>query len=573
MVPDRARAKFEVDHMFQSIFRFFDPRTTIMANAAAGMVIVIATLMAFFWLEGARSEDRRNSEDQIAALYLIEALRHSSDSLTRLARTYVSTGEERYRRLYDLELEVRKGRVPPPDDHDLVSLDLMKEMGVLAEHPVSSFSIVERARSLGLTHDEMEYLGQALELSNRLAVYEKEAMDLAYPERVVGLPPIGTVRERDWLAALGRLYNKTYEEQKQRIMQSVNALYDRASTRFAERRNLSDENVKRAEWGLAVCTTFLAVLVVLSAFTVRIRFIEPIEAIGQAMARMSGGRMHTPIPFVERTDEIGILARSAESFRVGSARMLRVANMELFLCVVYHDLKEPLKKMGALAQIRNLDTHEENERFFAEQVEQACRRMVSLVDSLRELVRIGADGIGREEFDLAVVWSEAVRDVLGDSRSNAMIENQVSGLAVSGDRSLILQLFVNLLRNALVHGEKPAKIELSSQCIGPIRIYCVSNNTSMHVSNAETLFQPFKRGDGKVRDKSRMGLGLAISKRIVELHGGRIWIDQDKTGVFSVKFTLDVAWNAAAAAGSGPPFAPPAGTKGGDGQQEGQPFG
>ncbi|MCB2010444.1 MAG: hypothetical protein KDF64_07565, partial [Geminicoccaceae bacterium] len=90
--------------MLHGLFKFIHPYWTITANAVAGIVIALATIFASFHLDEAHREFRRSSETHVESLFVIEELRQSSDDLTRLARTFVLTGNKRYRQQYDATL-------------------------------------------------------------------------------------------------------------------------------------------------------------------------------------------------------------------------------------------------------------------------------------------------------------------------------------------------------------------------------------------------------------------------------------------------------------------------------------
>ncbi|MEZ5846331.1 MAG: HAMP domain-containing sensor histidine kinase [Geminicoccaceae bacterium] len=529
--------------MLHGLFKFIHPYWTITANAVAGIVIALATIFASFHLDEAHREFRRSSETHVESLFVIEELRQSSDDLTRLARTFVLTGNKRYRQQYDATLAIRRGAIPRPEHYQMAYWDLLFA-GAPVPHAIGTRnSIVQRARSLGFTETETAHLLDALDQSNALSRLEIEVMDL--PEIVSGGPPasMDDTHIRTWMDAVERLHGDDYHTRKSRVMTAVNALYRLVSDRGAVHLSGLAGGLLRAEWLMVVCIGLLATFVVASAFVIRQRFVRPLETIGRIMANMHQDSLDTSIPFQDRADEIGMVARGADRFRKESARMLRVDDMEFVLRVVYHDVKQPVKRMAALAQLQIAEAGECGEGGFAHEVNRSCHGLVELIDSLRDLVRIGASAGNRTGFELKAAWTDAVADALHGNDPGDVVANGIDGLTLAGDRSLIVQFFVNLLRNAQLHGSRTPEITFSSQWTGNGRVFSVSNRIDAIVEDADSLFEPFNTRNRVASGTSGLGLGLAICKRIVDLHGGEIRIDQETPGIFAVLFTLPEGGN------------------------------
>jgi signal transduction histidine kinase len=114
------------------------------------------------------------------------------------------------------------------------------------------------------------------------------------------------------------------------------------------------------------------------------------------------------------------------------------------------------------------------------------------------------------------------------------------------DRLRIKQVMINLLNNAHKFTPEGGHIMLSCSAPGDgvVRLCVADDGIGIHPEDQEMIFEEFHQVDGSVtRKESGAGLGLAISKRLVELHGGRIWVESElgKGAKFYVELPLDIS--------------------------------
>jgi light-regulated signal transduction histidine kinase (bacteriophytochrome) len=149
---------------------------------------------------------------------------------------------------------------------------------------------------------------------------------------------------------------------------------------------------------------------------------------------------------------------------------------------------------------------------------------------------------GFTEVDLNSVMSD-VSGQLDSARQYASGEITWSDLpTVEGEETLITTLLANLVTNSLKfrHAERPPRVHISARRDGDEwEITCQDNGIGIEAEFADKIFVIFQRLHAKDAYPGT-GIGLAIAKKIVEYHGGRIWVDPEGTEGTAIRFTLPV---------------------------------
>ena len=252
-----------------------------------------------------------------------------------------------------------------------------------------------------------------------------------------------------------------------------------------------------------------------------------------------------PIRLVGVASDVTSSKESEEQLRL-YAEKLESQNEDLaqFAQVASHDLQEPSRKMIAfsdrLARHLKADAKDDALRD-ADVISRAARRMRTLVQDLLMLSRAGWDEIKLERTPLDDCVLQAL-DQLSEEieRSGAEIESaDLPEWPV--DRTLIAQLYQNLISNAIKFAdpERPALIELTSEVREGRRIFGVRDNgIGIDPQYVDEIFAPFKRLHARSQIDGT-GVGLAICRRIVERHGGAIWVESAEDRGAHFLFTLD----------------------------------
>ncbi|MFM7728277.1 MAG: hypothetical protein ACKO7B_16375, partial [Flavobacteriales bacterium] len=177
-----------------------------------------------FLLNDATQEVSEAQEKRITCIALAENLLRSSEMLTRFARTYVATGEKKYREYYDLILEIRNGNIPEPSDYGpaywfMVSDNLLP----LPATTGNGISLDKRMQDAGITVQEFALLRDAQSRSDELVRTEDEAMDMIQRLVTSGNPDWRS--HSDHLRAIELLHNQDYYHYKAMIMQPVDQFF------------------------------------------------------------------------------------------------------------------------------------------------------------------------------------------------------------------------------------------------------------------------------------------------------------------------------------------------------------
>jgi PAS domain S-box-containing protein len=226
---------------------------------------------------------------------------------------------------------------------------------------------------------------------------------------------------------------------------------------------------------------------------------------------------------------------------------LQAQNAELdeFTYIASHDLQEPLRKMTSFGQLLAEDLGDElspqAEKDLAFIVD-AVARMQNLVRDLLSLSRAGRTAVKHEPVALAECVRSAM-DALSQRIAETGAEVALDDLPdVIGDRTMLAQLYQNLLSNALKFrgSEAPVVRFTAERAQGGLVLGVRDNGIGIKPEYTEQIFAPFKRLHGR-GEYEGTGIGLAICRKTVERHGGRIWVESEPGRGAHFRFTLDEA--------------------------------
>jgi signal transduction histidine kinase len=219
-------------------------------------------------------------------------------------------------------------------------------------------------------------------------------------------------------------------------------------------------------------------------------------------------------------------------------------DLEQFAYVASHDLQEPLRKVASFCQLlqrRYAGQMDERADQYIGFAVDGAQRMQRLINDLLAFSRIGRLTAGFTEVDLDRVLTE-VRSQL-EARAGEDAEISWAGLpTVEGEEPLLTTLFVNLIGNSLKfrRPDVPPVIRVSAEREDDEwRITVRDNGIGIEREFADKVFVIFQRLHARDAYEGT-GIGLAIVKKIVEYHGGRIWLDLDVEEGTSINFTLPV---------------------------------
>jgi len=223
--------------------------------------------------------------------------------------------------------------------------------------------------------------------------------------------------------------------------------------------------------------------------------------------------------------------RQAEEKQNTLIRKLSDVNQELqdFAYVVSHDLKAPLRAIKTLADWLTTDYRDKLDAPGKENLQLLCGRvdrMQNLIDGVLQYSRVGRTEQGTKPVDLGRLVPEIIEDLAAPAHIAVRVESDLP--TVDADPTRITQVFQNLLSNAIKYLDKPQ---------GNITVGCVEEEDFWRFGVSDNgpgiapkdferifkLFQTLTRRD----DSESTGVGLTIAKKIVELYGGKIWVESE----------------------------------------------
>ena len=202
--------------------------------------------------------------------------------------------------------------------------------------------------------------------------------------------------------------------------------------------------------------------------------------------------------------------------------------LDTFSYTISHDLRTPLTSIKTYTELllknKSID---DNGKKMLDRILHGANKMNFLIKEILNLARVGRSDIIFETVDMPLLLKEIETEVWNAFKADKteLVLGKLPDLM--GDRTMIAQVFTNLIGNAVKYSStvnKP-RIEISAHVDGEETIYAIKDN-GIGIDNRyyDRVFELFKRMDN-VKDIDGTGVGLAIVKRIVERHNGRVWFD------------------------------------------------
>jgi light-regulated signal transduction histidine kinase (bacteriophytochrome) len=242
------------------------------------------------------------------------------------------------------------------------------------------------------------------------------------------------------------------------------------------------------------------------------------------------------------TLERRVQERTAELSRTN--RELRLSNRDLkqFAYIASHDLQEPLRAVSGFTELLRNEYGpqlDDKAREFMDFTVDGVRRMQLLIDNLLDYSRVEAQGRPFREIDSRDVLQQALRNLNeAIEESGASVTDEGLGSVVA-DESQLVRVFQNLIGNAIkFRGPSPPQIHVRSESRQQhVQFTICDNGIGIKSPDQERIFTIFQRLHSQ-EDYPGTGIGLAICQRIVERHGGRIWVESQSGQGSCFHFTL-----------------------------------
>ena len=232
--------------------------------------------------------------------------------------------------------------------------------------------------------------------------------------------------------------------------------------------------------------------------------------------------------------------------RVQAFQALERSNLDLqqFAYVASHDLKTPLRSISGFVQIleRNYAAKlDDNALALIRRTAQAANRLEQLTDDMLSFARVNSDTRPFAAVNSREVVVEAVHLLDAAIQASGAVVSIGDLPAVTGDRTQLVQLFLNLLGNGLKYcqGRAPV-VQVSAHREGNDWVFSVADNgIGIEAKHHQKIFEIFKRLHSQ-SEYAGTGIGLAVCHRIVERHRGRIWVESNLGEGSTFRFTIPV---------------------------------
>lgn len=262
----------------------------------------------------------------------------------------------------------------------------------------------------------------------------------------------------------------------------------------------------------------------------------------------------TPVRDAEGTIEHFVAIKQDVSERKKRERLLRVRTAELeksnddlqhFAYIVSHDLREPLRMVSSylgLLEAEYGDIFPDEAREYIQYAVDGASRMGGCIDALLVYSRVGSHGERFLPIDTGAVVKDAIANLDVAIRENTATVNFTELPQVLGDRSQLTQVFQNLIGNAIkFRNDTPPTVVVQSQRADDNWHFSVADNgIGIAPRHADRIFKAFQRLH-LPEEYPGTGMGLAITKKIVERHGGRIWVESEPGDGSVFHFTVPYA--------------------------------
>ncbi|MFM8970700.1 MAG: ATP-binding protein [Actinomycetota bacterium] len=274
------------------------------------------------------------------------------------------------------------------------------------------------------------------------------------------------------------------------------------------------------------------------------RVVRPLAGAADAARAIADGRLDTRL---EPTDDPDLNALT-DAFNDMVARLQeRVERDARFASDVSHELRSPLMTLAASVEVMLSRRDELTERSQAalDLLVADVARFSGLVEDLLEISRYdaGAVRLNRDTLRASELVEQSVR-ASSLPRSPVHIDPRCADATLSGDRRRLARVVANLIDNARSHGGGSAAVAVSPAEDSASHVWISVEDAGEGVveGDSERIFERFSRGAGasKRGASEGAGLGLALVREHVRLHGGRVWVERRRDGASGARFVVEL---------------------------------
>ena len=438
---------------------------------------------------------------------LADELRQSSDDLTRMARTYVATGNPEYERQYWEVLNIRNGKSPRPVNYNQIYWDLVTTPGQKPREDGMAISLHELMISEGFTAAEFDKLTEAQNNSDELVNVERIAMNAVkglFADRNGNF----TVKKKpDRELAIRLMNDEAYHKTKARIMRPINDFYVMFIQRTTNNVLTNERHSKNLLSGIIVLIFTIIGILVFS-------FVMIINQIGRR--------------------------EKAEYEIIRKNEQLQLANAEKdkFFSIIAHDLRSPFNSLLGFTRMMTDEMPSltlEEIRKIAVSMRKSTTNLYNLLENLLEWSRMQRDLINPSPESILLRHEiaenlELIKESAGRKKITIAYEIPAE-LEVYADKSMLGAIIRNLASNAIKFTHQNGKVSFvaESQPDDSVTISVSDTGIGMNKEMIRNLFRLDSKTNRKGTDREpTTGLGLIICREFIEKHGGKLWIESEE---------------------------------------------
>ncbi|GGD35690.1 hypothetical protein GCM10012288_07020 [Malaciobacter pacificus] len=483
---------------------------------------------------------------QYKSLILAQELRQSSDDLTRMARTYVITGNSMFEEQFKTVFDIRNGDLPRPQRYNGIFWDfytLGDKKPILDGEKIALKELMQRAN---FPESELNLLYASKKESDDLTNLEHKAMNAVkgiFQDENGNYTIHG---EPNFKLARDIMHSDEYHEAKIRIMKPIDDFYKAFESRTKQKVDEARIIVKELEFYVNVIVLFSIILFLMSFFIILFRIVYPIDYLRKVMMKLSSNDMSVELEKNKYQDEVGDMIASVQIFKdnteklIESEHQIKLAMEEAtsankakstFLARMSHELRTPLNAILGFANLlRKSSNINEQEKKNLEVIKRSGNHLLNIINEILELSKIEAGKI--ELVPKTFEFHEFIKDIESmfafrcESKGlnfKLNVDSNVPNI-IKADEQRLRQILINLLGNSLkftINGEITLNIYAQNK-----KLFFEVKDTGIgiDIQNQKKIFKPFEQIKKDDYNSQGTGLGLSITKELISLMGGTIYL-------------------------------------------------
>ncbi len=484
---------------------------------------------------------------QYKSLILADELRQSSDDLTRMARTYVITGDPLFEEQYKTVLAIRNGEIPRPKRYNGIFWDFLtlkdNNKPLLDGEKIPLRELMIQAN---FPESELNLLFTSQNESDDLTNLEHKAMNAIKGKFQDKDGNYTITGEPDFAMARELMHSSAYHLAKIRIMEPLDRFYKAFENRTKQKVIEAKQSLKEQEFTVNVIVLLSIILFLMSFFIILFRIIYPIDFLRKVMLKLSQNNMDIELEKNKFDDEMGDMIGAVEIFKENTEKLIsgeqqlklaiedaKNANKakSIFLARMSHELRTPLNAILGFANILKKSMNATiQEKDNLNIIKKSGEHLLNIINEILELSKIEAGKI--EIYAKNFNFFELVKEIEDtftfrcegkNLKFNINLANNLPNF-IKADEQRLRQILINLLGNSLKFTNE-GEISLYIYALNNKLFFEVKDTgIGIDIKNQEKIFKPFEQVKLDNYSQQGTGLGLAITKELISLMGGTIYL-------------------------------------------------